>query len=346
MEPYVVSQDLGLILSGQGLPKDHFATLGISKGHEQILPDIRRRLGNVLSEIFPNFIYLVEADLAKKFQDKVADMRSAGIPVVSLDRIYADQSLNGKSGQYFLDVTRVYHPNGVSELRGRLNSKYSELAPDEMVSGIARHLKANGYNRIAMADDVIFSGGSVVTIAQNFERQNILVTDIISCVAIEGGMRALANSGIHTDSIYQYPNVLDQVCERDFFVGMSQAGVLMMADGSLKKCPYLMPYGDPMKRASIPAHLAMDVSHDLLQLSADLWTGLEDLNSKKIYGRDLPESIYMIDPDRRLVDTLREHAHQLITGVFAPPAALALFKAGETPASKKDVRTRALTAVN
>lgn len=308
MQPLVISQDLGSILGGAGLPKKFFASLGVRRGYDGLLAEIRNDLHAVFSNVFPNFEYLGEDELALSFNAKLKAVRDRGMAVVSLDRIYADSSLTSEDGHYWLDVTRMYDVEGKSTLRPRLHGKFSHMAPDEMVASIAQDLAKKGITQIALADDVIFSGGSIVKTAEQFAKNGIIVTDVVSCVAIEDGVKALAKAGIRVDSVRRYEGVLDQICERDFLCGIPQSGVLMMIDGKLVKRPYILPFGDIVKRASVPAHLAVPVSEQLLGVSVKLWRGLENLAGRKIYGKDLPETVDGIAPDARVVDSILEGA--------------------------------------
>ncbi|NBX65562.1 MAG: hypothetical protein EBQ96_01025 [Proteobacteria bacterium] len=308
MQPLVISQDIGSILGGAGLPKQFFASLGIRRGYDGLLAEVRNDLQEIFSSVFSNFEYLSEEELALGFNKKLKAVRDRGMAVVCLDRVYADSTLTSEQGHYWLDVTRMYDTAGKSTLRPRLHGKFSHMAPDEMVASIARDLTKKGITQIALADDVIFSGGSIVKTAEQFAKNGIIVTDVVSCVAIEDGVKALAKAGIRVDSVRRYENVLDQICERDFLCGIPQSGVLMMIDGKLVKRPYILPFGDIVKRASVPPEHAVAVSELLLGVSAKLWRGLENLAGKHILGRDLPENVDGIAPDARVVDSILQGA--------------------------------------
>ena len=49
-------------------------------------------------------------------------------------------------------------------------------------------------------------------------------------------------------------DVIDQICERDFYFGIAQSGIsIKNSNGLVFKAPYFKPYGNPIERASIPS---------------------------------------------------------------------------------------------
>ena len=47
-------------------------------------------------------------------------------------------------------------------------------------------------------------------------------------------------------------DVIDQICERDFYFGIAGSGIMINTNNGLYKAPYFKPYGNPYERASIP----------------------------------------------------------------------------------------------
>lgn len=82
--------------------------------------------------------------------------------------------------------------------------------------------------------------------------------------------------------------VIDQICERDFYFGIAQSGISVRNnDGKVCKAPYFVPFGNPVERASIPKEQEIFFSEGCIKRSIALWESVK----KMIYVKDLPEII-------------------------------------------------------
>ena len=102
-------------------------------------------------------------------------------------------------------------------------------------------------------------------------------------------------------------NVIDQICERDFYFGIAQSGISVKTDsGKIFKAPYFKPYGNPVERASIPKEFEIIFSKNCLLRSMFLWKCIEERSGRKFYIKDMPEEIINTNKEDRIVNVLRK----------------------------------------
>ena len=101
-------------------------------------------------------------------------------------------------------------------------------------------------------------------------------------------------------------NVIDQICERDFYFGIAGSGISVRTSTNIVKAPYFLPFGNPIKRASIPVDSATYFSNSCITRSILLWQEIERLSSKKLYIKDLPEEIQNTNQEEEIIKTLKK----------------------------------------
>ena len=215
------------------------------------------------------------------------------IPIVSLDRIYINPD---EENIYFLDCTRV---SGSMDLISRGKEDFAEQ--------IIRISKSVGSREIVLADDVVFSGEALRKVINLFKVCGIEVVGIISSIAMEDSyeyFNKTLKNGIKCNYILG-KNVIDQICERDFYFGVAGSGIMINGPDGMKKAPYFKPYGNPCERASIPKEFERDFSKGCLERSLKLWDG-----SNVLVG-DLPEEIIGTKKDEEVVKVLRKEIDRI-----------------------------------
>ena len=209
-------------------------------------------------------------------------MYMGGFPIVSLDQIY----LEPDNGIIFLDCTRL---DGSNDLVSRRNPN-DKANVERQIKRIAQDLP---YKRIVLADDVVFSGNVLKKVIELFEKYGIQTLGIRSAIATQEGYEYF-NENLPLGLKCGYllgENVIDQICERDFYFGIAQSGISIRKDGSIYKAPYFKPYGNPVERASIPENYEEYFSKGCIIRSLALWERIEKLTGREILVRDLPERI-------------------------------------------------------
>ena len=223
------------------------------------------------------------------------------IPIVSLDKIYLNED---EENVIFLDCTRL---NGSSKLVSRNNSNdFSSV--DEQVKKISEKLKVMGLNQIILVDDVVFSGSVLSSVIELFKNNGISVIGIRSAVATTNSFKRFNNKlGLGLKCKYLLgEEVIDQICERDFYFGIPQSGISILEDSVIYKAPYFKPFGNPVERASIPKEYEDYFSKGCLKRSIWLWNEIERLSDKSFYISDLPEVIFNTSSDEKIVKVLKK----------------------------------------
>lgn len=223
------------------------------------------------------------------------------IPIVSLDKIYLNED---EENVIFLDCTRL---NGSNRLVSRNNSNdFSSV--DIQVEKISKQLKYMGLNQIILVDDVVFSGSVLSSVIELFKNNGISVIGIRSAVSTTNAFKKF-NSELGLGLKCKYllgEDVIDQICERDFYFGVPQSGISILEDGVIYKAPYFKPFGNPVERASIPKEYEVDFSKGCLKRSIWLWEEIEKLSGKKFYISDLPEVISNTSSDDQVIKVLKK----------------------------------------
>ena len=147
-------------------------------------------------------------------------MLLGGFPIVSLDKIYLkSDGIN----IIFLDCTRL---DGSKQLVSRLNPN-NLSSVEEQIRIISSSLKNRNKSKIVLADDVVFSGSVLRTIIELFRNNSIEVVGIRSAVTTRQSYDYFNQTlllGLDSGYVMEV-DVIDQICERDFYFGIAQSGI-------------------------------------------------------------------------------------------------------------------------
>ena len=218
------------------------------------------------------------------------------LPIVTLDKIYMKPD---EKNIFFLDCTRI---EGSSNLTTRKGTSIE----DE----IKRISKMIPSREIILADDVVFSGNVLRTIIRLFNEYGIEVLGIISSICTETSYNYF-NKNLKMGILSNYKmtdDVIDQICERDFYFGIAGSGILTP---SLKKAPYFKPFGNPCERASIPKNMENSFSRNCIERSLLLWEEMERKKGTSILMRELPEQIQNTEENNQVTKILRKELKRL-----------------------------------
>ncbi len=224
-----------------------------------------------------------------------------GIPIVTLDRIYIrpnDDSI------IFLDCTRM---DASSALVSRANPSDTNSV-DSQIIDISRLLKSINTTEIILADDVVFTGSVLKSITEKFKNQGIKVIGIRSCISSYEGyeyFNKVLPLGLKCGYLMD-KNLIDQICERDFYFGIAGSGISIKKDNETLKAPYFTPFGNPVARASIPKEYERYFSESCISRSIALWEEIEKLSNQTFYISDLPEKINNTEENEEIIKTLRK----------------------------------------
>jgi len=167
-------------------------------------------------------------------------------------------------------------------------------------------------NKIILADDVVFSGKVIKEIINRFDKVGIEVVQIITSICSNKAYYYLNSKlkyGVKT--IYIMNDVIDQICERDFYFGIAGSGIMVKKEEYLYKAPYFKPYGNPYERASIPKEYEIYFSKGCLDRSIYLWEEIDKKKKKKTKIYELPERIINTNENDEVVKTLKKEMKRI-----------------------------------
>ena len=145
------------------------------------------------------------------------------IPIVTLDKVYIKPD---EENIIFFDCTRI---NGTN----RIISRTKESIDSQINNIINRFCE----KKIILADDVVFSGNVLRFIIDKLNKGGVEVIGIITSICTDSSYEYFNNClkyGIRTNYIMGN-DVVDQVCERDFYFGIAGGGIMVEIDNKLYK---------------------------------------------------------------------------------------------------------------
>ena len=106
-------------------------------------------------------------------------------------------------------------------------------------------------------------------------------------------------------------DVIDQICERDFYFGVAGSGIMISTGDGMYKAPYFKPYGNPYERASIPLEYVDFFSRGCLERSLYLWEDMDNIRDSKTKILELPERIINTKENDEVVKTLKKEIKRI-----------------------------------
>lgn len=277
----VFSNDINRILNGKNALDFNYNNIGIPD--HSAIESVRFDFKENVCRIFNGKVRIIsELEMISSMLEAMSDVYGK-YPIITLDKIYVTVD---EQNVMFLDCTRL---DGSKELVSRNNVNHSRDV-DNQIDGISRVLKEEGQRKIILADDVVFSGTVLRTVTKKFLENGIAVMGIRSAIStIES--YDFFNSALPLGLKCGYvmgKDVIDQICERDFYFGIAQSGISIKAqNGVVYKAPYFTPFGNPVERASIPREQEIYFSDGCIKRSIALWKSL----NRTVYVKELPEII-------------------------------------------------------
>ncbi len=291
-KPYVVSAD------SQGLLKNWANKNQLTIPEDEYFQGMLRDLESTLSRYFSRVDIIPEEFISQGLNGFI---KNSSVPVVSLDRAYVNPQQINLAG--FLDATRTVD----SRLNSTgLGSRARKISLERQIGQLALQQKGKS---MALADDVIFEGKTMLQLVQKFRSKGIPINTVYSGITIKDGKELIERNGVRVDSLIVYDHVIDEICERDFVVGSPYSGRSVVDGGGIVQgAPYLFPFGKPVEWASIPSDEAVNFSLFALSQSLLLWAKTEQLSRQSISTKkvakpvfDLPESKSMSEAIAKVI---------------------------------------------
>ncbi len=270
---YVVSADIYLLLKNWAYQKD------FRLPSEEFFTELRSEFSDYFRQIFPDFILLSEKDIVKGLSEILSTIN---LPIISLDPVYIKSPLS-------LSISRTVDVNGKDcGLSQRLGSP-------PLIKQF-RTLSLSKVKEVILVDDVIFSGAMLERIIRMLAKINIRVSLVCAGVGILEGVKRLSEGKIPVKCVYTFDEVIDEVCERDFYPGVPLSGRKIIGLEKLS-APYIIPFGNPEIWASIPKNKVQDFSRFCLKQSISLFKEIEKISNKEVLCQDLDSQIIYLPKD-------------------------------------------------
>lgn len=281
-KPYVVSADI------QKLLKPWAEKRGYILPDSGFFKELRGEFTTRMTSLFPTFELVSEEELTNGLFEMV---KENGVVPVSLDRVYYRSEL-------CLDIARIVDGEGTDKGLGK-------RADSPLLLSQFRELKNRGLTKVALIDDVIFTGDLLERVSGVLEDIGISVPFIYAGIGIREGIDKLSANGRQVLCVREYPEVIDEICERDFYPGVPHSGRLV--DGSENTgAPYILPFGNPVEWASIPTESQMSFSRFCLNQTIKLFTAIEETSDKVITCSDIERKVVdMPSDDTSFVNALK-----------------------------------------
>ncbi len=299
----VFSNDIYRILNGKNALDFNYKERGMVIPSKDEINFLRENFKKDVNRIFEGQVEIIEEKDMESYMYEVLNSTD-NVPIVSLDRVYLDEDASIDKDIYFIDCTRI---NNSKELVPRKEN--NPIPVSKQIEIISKKLKEKKQTNIFLFDDVVFSGNVLKNIINQFQHNNISVKGIRACISTEEAYRYFNENmdrGLKCGCLLG-TDVIDQICERDFYLGIAQSGISVVdKKGIMYKAPYFKPFGNPEERASIPKKYETFFSNSCLLRSLYLWKKIEDNTGRPIYMKDLPEKIKDTNGKERILDVLRK----------------------------------------
>lgn len=283
--PYVISQDIDILLAQWAVKH------GFKIPNSSFFCELRSNFYQTMVQFFPNLIY-VRANYLQNNLYKIIGQEK--IRAVALDQVYFSSSLS-------LSLTRTvdkeFNDLGIAQ-------RANELSLEKQLQKISKA----GFREVVLVDDVIFSGKMIDMVRCMLQKKSISVPTVYACIGVGEGVNLLRNNGLQVKCVNYYPQVIDQVCERDFFIGVPSSGrTFVDSKGLIWGVPYIRPFGNPTW-ASIPKTDQSEYSRYCIKQSVILWQAIEEISSRFILCQDLPRpTIGFPVNNERFIELLKRH---------------------------------------
>ncbi len=284
-KPYVISRGLKSIIKKWCSENDLIAP------NDEFFIEMSNRLENELEKMFPAVEIISHREISSGIKLLV---KESGLTPISLDRIYFKSELN-------MDITRKMLPNRDKYIIG---NRFGTLPVNEQL----KLIHESDAKEVVLIDDVLFSGGTIVSMIESLKVINVEVRLVCVGIGIEEGIEnVVKHAQVKCYKIYD--EVIDEICNWDFYPGVPSAGRLIEGSNNVGR-PYCEPFGDITNWASIPEKYATNFSQFLIRESIRLFEEIEKLSGVVIKCEDLPRKVWSMPTDgTRFVDALKEYLH-------------------------------------
>lgn len=275
---YVVSEDIFLLLSIWARENDFILPPKL------FFENIRQEFFVFTQKIFPGLIIVPEDGICSGLERL---LRNNKLPTISLERTYFASDLS-------FEITRLVDGSHMA-------CGWSNRTGTPSIEKQLQTLQKSGVTEVALVDDVIFEGKTLKHVIDLLSKIGIRTISVYAGISI-GEMKEVNQLVQNVNYVYYFENVIDEVCERDFFPGVPLSGRLLA--NSNYGIPYVYPFGNPIDWASIPPEHAHEFSKFCIRQTIKIFEEIEHCSDRIIYCRDLARQVIGLPPNDRFVNCL------------------------------------------
>ncbi len=299
---YVVSEDVDILMARWCKENN------LLSPNNDLYRGLRKKMKEFLEEIFARVTFVCSQEIREGLLASVNTHREAGLIVISLERAYLyDDEIDGR-----IEITRTVDGDGNDIL---VPAKRNSC----IVSKLQQFSRLRDKN-IALIDDVVFSGKTLVSTISQLHHYNTNVYAVTSAIGVKSGVDYLNNSRfcvtgqpeqMNVYCLEEFDCVSDQVCERDFYPGVPYSGREHFTFDKAS-FPYVLPFGKPQKWASIPEKEVKEFSRLCIDNTIALFEEIERKNKMTISCWSVPRPVFGSPKDgTRFISFLKEKRKQL-----------------------------------
>lgn len=286
-KPYIVSEDIHVLLANWASQKN------LSLPKECFFRHLRSEFTDFMRQIFKNFELVPALELIEGLNNLV---HQSGLISVSLDKSY-HISIHNLEIARFVDID-----NNDIGLRKR-------PCTDSIIIQFKKLQQELRNKEIVLVDDVIFSGNLLERVGDICTKMGIKVSAIHGGIGIEDGIKKLRSAGHSIQCVRTYEAVIDEICERDFYPGIPLSGRSVLIQRNINGdnfgAPYILPFGNPGKWASIPIKWQKPLSKFCIEQTIKLFKAIEKSSNKIIQYSDIDRKIIGLPTNQeRYIDCL------------------------------------------
>jgi hypothetical protein len=287
-QTYIITQDIGHRIAGLralGIKTPHPGDVLYDRFHESVKARVSSALPHVTVETFDMNGLVDEVwSAAIRIKESIKD----AIVVSSCSEV-----ASARRG-HIVEINRIVNQDG--EVIG-LGPRPGHPSLSRQIDSLA--VVANG-NPVVLAEDGAFTGGTLDTLLSALRSRRINVTAIVAGICFPD---AVANIKERFKGevvvVKEIHAPFEWMPDHDFFPFVPNCGRVFGSrfgdeylphyshDGMSFCFPYILPFGDPVKWASIPQEHAHSFSLHCLEQSLDLFRKIDDLNGEKVMLRDV-----------------------------------------------------------
>lgn len=265
--PYIVSADIFLLLKKWANANNFILP------EEELFNYLRKEFSDYMMQIFPDFELILEQEISDHLNKA---SYATGLPCISLDPIYF-------SGGFSIELTRKINLKRVDQgLQHRFGG--------EVLLKQLNYLKSQNISEVCLVDDVIYSGSLMDRVIKLLSHAGISVPVVYAGIGIKMGINRLLYDGREINCLKIYNEVIDEVCERDFYPGVPYSGRSLIGKENIG-LPYILPYGIPGEWASIPIKWQEPFSEFCLEQTIKLFEEIQKTSKKIIYCSDIKRKV-------------------------------------------------------